>query len=114
MEFDGSILTKCTRDEKVAEKAEPKQQQMTLHCQQCNTVLGDSHGVCGEIKCMDSIMCLSKFILSSPYCRCRGQYNSCVCVLNIKKSAKVGELASSCWYNFMEIKKVDFFDNRLI
>ena len=101
MEFDGSILTKCTGDEKVAEKAEPKQQQMTLHCQQCNSVLGDSHGVCGEIKCMDSIMCLSKFALSSPYCNCRGQYNSCVCVcvcvcvfLNIKKSAKVGKLAS--------------------
>ena len=69
MEFDGSILTKCTGDGKLAEEREHTQQQMTLHCQQCNTVLGDSHGVCGEIKCMDSIMCLSKFTLSSPYCR---------------------------------------------
>ncbi|KAM8737529.1 protein Mis18-beta [Acanthopagrus schlegelii] len=58
MEFDGSILTKCTGDGKLAEEREHTQQQMTLHCQQCNTVLGDSHGVCGEIKCMDSIMCL--------------------------------------------------------
>ncbi|XP_070777215.1 protein Mis18-beta [Enoplosus armatus] len=37
---------------------EEHQQRTTLHCQQCNTVLGDSLGVCGEIKCMDSIMCL--------------------------------------------------------
>lgn len=31
---------------------------MTLHCQQCNAVLGDSHGVCGEIRCLESVMCL--------------------------------------------------------
>uniref|UniRef100_A0A8C9X2C3 Mis18 domain-containing protein n=1 Tax=Sander lucioperca TaxID=283035 RepID=A0A8C9X2C3_SANLU len=39
-------------------KAEHKQR-MTLHCQQCNTVLGDSLGVCGEITCVDAIVCIS-------------------------------------------------------
>uniref|UniRef100_A0A096LRB1 Protein yippee-like n=3 Tax=Poecilia TaxID=8080 RepID=A0A096LRB1_POEFO len=31
---------------------------MTLHCVQCNTVLADSLGVCGELKCMDCVMCM--------------------------------------------------------
>lgn len=60
MEFDGSDLVRRTGQEtRVTEAKHP----MTLHCQQCNTVLGDSQGVCGEISCLDSIMCLSKFIL---------------------------------------------------
>ncbi|CAL8283757.1 unnamed protein product [Lota lota] len=29
---------------------------MTLHCNQCNTVVGDSQSVCGEFKSMKSIM----------------------------------------------------------
>ncbi|XP_035529410.1 protein Mis18-beta [Morone saxatilis] len=57
MEFDGSLLIQCTADEKLVSEAE-HQQLMTLHCQQCNAVLGDSLGVCGEVKCMDSIMCI--------------------------------------------------------
>lgn len=67
MEFDGSLLLKCIGDVNLATGAEPKHP-MTLHCQQCNTVLGDSLGVCGEIKCMDSILCLSKFTLSLNTC----------------------------------------------
>uniref|UniRef100_A0AAX7SW26 Protein yippee-like n=1 Tax=Astatotilapia calliptera TaxID=8154 RepID=A0AAX7SW26_ASTCA len=35
-----------------------QKQQMTFHCQQCNAVLADSTGVCGEMKSMDSLMCL--------------------------------------------------------
>lgn len=59
MEFDGCDLIRSSGQEtRVSEAKHP----MTLHCQQCNTVLGDSHGVCGEISCLDSIMCLSKFI----------------------------------------------------
>ncbi|XP_038584675.1 protein Mis18-beta [Micropterus salmoides] len=57
MEFDESLLIQRTGDGILATEAEHNQR-MTLHCQQCNTVLGDSLGVCGEITCMDSIMCL--------------------------------------------------------
>ncbi|XP_030247866.1 protein Mis18-beta [Sparus aurata] len=89
MEFDGSILTKCTGDEKVAEKAEPKLQQMTLHCQQCNTVLGDSHGVCGEIKCMDSIMCL--------------KVNNDVVISDAKELRHKGEMAN-CIYSSLKCR----------
>nr|XP_033498285.1 protein Mis18-beta [Epinephelus lanceolatus] len=55
MEFDDSLLLNRTHGEKL--EAEHRQR-MTLHCQQCNTVLGDSLGVCGEVKFMDSIVCL--------------------------------------------------------
>lgn len=60
MEFDGSLLIESSRDEKLATELDNKQR-MTLHCQQCSTILGDSFGICGEIKSMDSILCLSKF-----------------------------------------------------
>uniref|UniRef100_A0A3Q3WI19 Protein yippee-like n=1 Tax=Mola mola TaxID=94237 RepID=A0A3Q3WI19_MOLML len=48
----------------VLSEAEHTKHPMTLHCQKCSTVLGDSLGVCGEMKRMDSIICLSKFTLS--------------------------------------------------
>ncbi|KAF1374513.1 hypothetical protein PFLUV_G00229870 [Perca fluviatilis] len=57
MEFDESLLIQRTNAAKLATGAEHKQR-MTLHCQQCNTVLGDSLGVCGEITCMDAIVCI--------------------------------------------------------
>lgn len=47
-------------DKKLPPEAESSHP-MTLHCLQCNTVLGDSLAVCGEIQCLDSVMCLSKF-----------------------------------------------------
>ncbi|XP_074516372.1 protein Mis18-beta [Sebastes fasciatus] len=56
MEFEDSVLIQRTNDVKIS-TAEPNQR-MTLHCQQCNTVLGDSFSVCGEVKCLDSIVCL--------------------------------------------------------
>lgn len=60
MEFDGSVLIQSPSDKKLPSEAESSHP-MTLHCQQCNTVLGDSLAVCGEIQCLDSVMCLSKF-----------------------------------------------------
>lgn len=56
MEFDESLFIQMIQDQKLPTEA--KQQRMTLHCQRCNTVLGDSVSVCGDIKCMDSIICL--------------------------------------------------------
>ncbi|XP_032355656.1 protein Mis18-beta [Etheostoma spectabile] len=57
MEFDESVLIQRTNAAKLATEAEARQR-MTLHCQQCNTVLGDSLGVCGEITCLDAIVCI--------------------------------------------------------
>ncbi|XP_059208986.1 protein Mis18-beta [Centropristis striata] len=57
MEFDESRIMKQTKSSKMSKEADHKQR-MTLHCRHCNTVLGDSHGICGEIKCLDSILCL--------------------------------------------------------
>ncbi|KAM3594800.1 uncharacterized protein V6R79_014425 [Siganus canaliculatus] len=89
MEFVGDKLVRCTAD--ISKKTEAKHKQhMTLHCQQCNTILGNSFGICGEIKYMDSIMCikvtydvvvgdadeagnkgdLANCIYSSLHCRC--------------------------------------------
>lgn len=70
MEFDGSdLIRRSGQDGRVSEAKHP----MTLHCQQCNTVLGDSKSVCGEISCLDSVMCLSKFtsaLDTGTWCRC--------------------------------------------
>ncbi|XP_071353770.1 protein Mis18-beta isoform X1 [Trachinotus anak] len=57
MEYEDSFLTQRTDDVRLAPEA-AHGQLVTLHCAQCSAVLGDSLGVCGEIKCMDSIMCL--------------------------------------------------------
>ncbi|XP_072221433.1 protein Mis18-beta [Leuresthes tenuis] len=57
MEYDESLLLNRIDSVKLTTAAEHKQM-MTLLCQQCNTVLADSVGVCGEIRCMDCIMCI--------------------------------------------------------
>lgn len=63
MEFNESTLFE--RDFELKLITEDKRRQLvTLHCDQCKTVLGDSLGVCGEVKCLDSIMCTSKFTVS--------------------------------------------------
>uniref|UniRef100_A0A4W6FCP1 Protein yippee-like n=1 Tax=Lates calcarifer TaxID=8187 RepID=A0A4W6FCP1_LATCA len=54
-------------------------QPMTLHCAQCNTVLGDSVGVCGEIQSMDAIMCLSKVLFIHCSCFTFSIYSSLKC-----------------------------------
>ncbi|XP_068195194.1 protein Mis18-beta [Antennarius striatus] len=64
MEFDGSVLIRCTDATKMSKfvfgphKGAKHKLRMTLHCQKCYVVLGDSFDICGEIKYMDSIMCL--------------------------------------------------------
>ncbi|XP_068435754.1 protein Mis18-beta [Clinocottus analis] len=57
MKFDENLIIQRAHALKMAREAEHKQR-MTLHCQQCNAVLGDSFGICGELKCMDSIVCI--------------------------------------------------------
>ncbi|XP_054469491.1 protein Mis18-beta [Anoplopoma fimbria] len=57
MEFDESLIIQLAHAAKMASETEHKQR-MTLHCQQCNAVLGDSLGICGEIKSLDSIVCI--------------------------------------------------------
>uniref|UniRef100_A0A667YIW1 Protein yippee-like n=1 Tax=Myripristis murdjan TaxID=586833 RepID=A0A667YIW1_9TELE len=64
MEFDASVLMHRTDDIKLAMEAE-RRSLMTLHCEQCNTVLGDSLGVCGELKSLDSILCLKSSVPDS-------------------------------------------------
>lgn len=61
MEYDANILIRREDDVNESVESESDKLQMTLHCAQCNRVLGDSLSVCGEIKWMDSVMCLSKF-----------------------------------------------------
>ncbi|XP_061553181.1 protein Mis18-beta [Phycodurus eques] len=55
MEFNETLLIE--RDESGAELLEAGRW-ATLHCKQCNAVLADSLSVCGELTCLDSIMCL--------------------------------------------------------
>ncbi|KAM9708416.1 protein Mis18-beta [Menidia menidia] len=58
MEYDEGILRERMDDVTLSTAAEHRHM-MTLHCQQCHTVLADSHGVCGEINSMGCIMCIS-------------------------------------------------------
>ncbi|KAG7229178.1 hypothetical protein INR49_013121 [Caranx melampygus] len=57
MEYDQSILVQRVDGLKLATEA-GHMQLMTLHCAQCNTVLGDSLSICGDMKCMGAIVCL--------------------------------------------------------
>lgn len=59
MEFEESFVIKRIDKMNFSSAAE-RMQMMTVHCQQCNTVMADSFGVCGEVKCMDSLLCLSR------------------------------------------------------
>ncbi|XP_077586750.1 protein Mis18-beta [Stigmatopora nigra] len=54
MEFKESILVER---EDVTEQLLPGQL-ATLHCKHCHTVLGDSLSVCGELPCLESVICL--------------------------------------------------------
>ncbi|XP_037550577.1 protein Mis18-beta [Nematolebias whitei] len=57
MEFEESFVIKRIDKMNISAAAE-RMQMMTVHCLQCNTVMADSLGVCGEVKCMDSLLCL--------------------------------------------------------
>ncbi|XP_041669236.1 protein Mis18-beta isoform X2 [Cheilinus undulatus] len=97
MEFDGSVLVKCN-DEELHLKLDHKQR-MTLHCQQCNTVLGDSYGICGEVKSMDSILCL--------------KVTDDVVMSDVKELGQKGELAN-CIYSSLKCRCCRFFVGKVI
>ncbi|XP_071353771.1 protein Mis18-beta isoform X2 [Trachinotus anak] len=86
MEYEDSFLTQRTDDVRLAPEA-AHGQLVTLHCAQCSAVLGDSLGVCGEIKCMDSIMCL--------------RVTSDVVIGDAKESGHKGEMAR-CIYSSLK------------
>ncbi|XP_029316383.1 protein Mis18-beta [Cottoperca gobio] len=86
MEFDDSLLIQ--RSGAAAPEAEDTQR-VTLHCQQCHTVLGDSLGVCGEIQCMDSIVCI--------------RVTDDVVVSDAMESAHKGEMAN-CIYSSLKCR----------
>nr|XP_061798332.1 protein Mis18-beta-like [Nerophis lumbriciformis] len=54
----------------------------TLHCFQCNTVLGDTLSVCGELPCLESIMCLKVtddvLVTSDIELGHKGQLTNCI------------------------------------
>ncbi|XP_053192237.1 protein Mis18-beta [Scomber japonicus] len=56
MEFNESLISE-RGDTDVKLTIMDECRPMTLHCEQCKTVLGDSLSICGEVKCLDSIMC---------------------------------------------------------
>ncbi|XP_062296132.1 protein Mis18-beta [Scomber scombrus] len=58
MEFNESLMSERSDTDLTLTTVDEHRQRMTLHCEECNTVLGDSHGVCGEVTCLDSIMCM--------------------------------------------------------
>lgn len=60
MEFDGSVLTHSVSNIEPGSVEEMTNSPMTLHCQHCNIVLGDSVGICGHFQYLDSVVCLSK------------------------------------------------------
>uniref|UniRef100_A0A8C6L384 Mis18 domain-containing protein n=1 Tax=Nothobranchius furzeri TaxID=105023 RepID=A0A8C6L384_NOTFU len=69
MEFDDSVLNKRLNNMVITTDADDRQA-LTFHCQQCNTVLGDSFSVCGEVERLDSIISDLPFsIYSSLTCR---------------------------------------------
>ncbi|KAK2826628.1 hypothetical protein Q5P01_020842 [Channa striata] len=60
MEYDENLLISRIEDMNLEDGEALVKQQMTFHCAQCNTVLADSVGVCGEIviNSVDFIVCL--------------------------------------------------------
>ncbi|KAM4541115.1 protein Mis18-beta isoform 1-T1 [Fundulus diaphanus] len=82
MEFDESVIVKRSDDPKLLAEAE-LEHLMSLHCAKCNTILADSLGVCGEVKCIDSIMCtrVSDDVAVSDSLELvrKGEMANCVC-----------------------------------
>ncbi|KAM6917590.1 protein Mis18-beta [Lycodopsis pacificus] len=85
MEFDESHMIQRTHAAKMAQH----KQRMTLHCQQCHAVLGDSLGICGEIECMDSIVCI--------------RVTNDVVISDAMESGHKGEMAS-CIYSSLKCR----------
>ncbi|KAM9355706.1 protein Mis18-beta [Pholidichthys leucotaenia] len=82
MEFEQSVLVKREDVAKLLSSETVYKQQMTLHCQQCKSILADSRGVSGELKSLESIMCtkvtdgviVSKMMTSGN----KGEMSNCI------------------------------------
>nr|XP_040054702.1 protein Mis18-beta [Gasterosteus aculeatus aculeatus] len=85
MEFDDSVMIPRAHAEKGAEH----KQRMTLHCQQCSAVWGDSFSICGEVRSMDSIVCL--------------RVTNDVVISDVLESGHGGELAG-CIYSALKCR----------
>ncbi|XP_034418804.1 protein Mis18-beta isoform X1 [Cyclopterus lumpus] len=109
MEFDESLLIQRAHALKMAREAEHKQR-MTLHCEQCNTVLGDSLGICGELKGMDCIVCIRPPRLNPKHdsdqyfaaCLPSGVTNDVV-ISDAMETGHKGEMAS-CIYSSLKCR----------
>nr|XP_057912303.1 protein Mis18-beta [Doryrhamphus excisus] len=81
MEFNESVLAERTDQAKVVDEKE-HQRWTSFHCKHCNTVLGDSLAVCGELPSLDAILCLrvtSDVLLSSDMeCGHKGDMANCI------------------------------------
>uniref|UniRef100_A0A665VWR7 Protein yippee-like n=1 Tax=Echeneis naucrates TaxID=173247 RepID=A0A665VWR7_ECHNA len=86
MEYDDSVLIQRV-DGLKPEIAATGGQLATLHCAQCCTVLGDSLSVCGEMRSLDSIICL--------------KVTSDVLISDEKESGHKGEMAN-CIYSTLK------------
>ncbi|AWP16101.1 putative protein Mis18-beta-like [Scophthalmus maximus] len=90
MEYDESVLTQRVDDvdQRVCEAGRGGHR-MTFHCARCNTILGDSFGVCGEMKSLDSIMCL--------------RVTSDVVIGDVMEPGHKGEMAN-CFYSLLKCR----------
>ncbi|XP_062253186.1 protein Mis18-beta [Platichthys flesus] len=89
MEFDDSVLTRRVDGGKAGAEEARTRPHMTLHCTQCNTVMADSLSICGEITCMNLIVCL--------------RATSDVVISNTKESGHKGEMAN-CIYSSLKCR----------
>ncbi|XP_077394769.1 protein Mis18-beta [Festucalex cinctus] len=86
MEFNKNFLRECDDDDDddddVGAELLKRGLWATLHCKQCNTVLGDSLAVCGELTCLDSIICCrvtnNVEVSSEMECGKKGQLANCI------------------------------------
>ncbi|XP_077416215.1 protein Mis18-beta [Vanacampus margaritifer] len=82
MEFNKTFLRERDDDEYGDAELLKRGRWATLHCKQCNTVLGDSLAVCGELKCLDSIMSCrvsgNVEVSSEMECGYTGQLANCI------------------------------------
>lgn len=62
MEFEKSILSKRSDGAAMPVTVADGIHLLTFHCQHCYTVLADSLHVCGELKSLDSVILLSRFV----------------------------------------------------
>lgn len=102
MEFDGSVLSHSVSNIEPSNVGEMTQCPMTLHCQHCNTVLGDSVGICGDCKYLDSVICLSKlpyFLYPFLYQKCKKNFVEETYMYKIKMFVKYNVCIRFCIFS---------------